>query len=31
MGESRALKIRKMLDTESKSKKKVDQKTLHDI
>jgi DNA excision repair protein ERCC-4 len=31
MGESRALKIRKMLDAESKSKKKVDQKTLHDI
>jgi len=31
MGESRALKIRKMLDTESKFKKKVDQKTLHDI
>jgi DNA excision repair protein ERCC-4 len=31
MGESRALKIRKMLDAENKSKKKVDQKTLHDI
>ena len=31
MGESRALRIRKMLDAESKSKKKVDQKTLHDI
>ena len=31
MGESKALKIRKMLDAESKSKKKVDQKTLHDI
>ncbi len=31
MGESRALKIRKMLDAESKSKKKVGQKTLHDI
>jgi len=31
MGESRAQKIRKMLDAENKSKKKVDQKTLHDI
>ena len=31
LGESRALKIRKMLDVESKSKKKTDQKTLHDI
>jgi DNA excision repair protein ERCC-4 len=31
MGESRAQKIRKMLDTENKSKKKTDQKTLHDI
>lgn len=31
MGESRALKIRKMLDAENKLKKKVDQKTLHDI
>lgn len=31
LGESRALKIRKMLDAESKSKKKTDQKTLHDI
>jgi ERCC4-type nuclease len=31
MGESRALKIRKILDAENKSKKKVDQKTLHDI
>jgi DNA excision repair protein ERCC-4 len=31
LGESRALKIRKMLDAENKSKKKTDQKTLHDI
>jgi DNA excision repair protein ERCC-4 len=31
LGESRALKIRKMLDNESKLKKKIDQKTLHDI
>lgn len=31
LGESRALKIRKMLDTESKYKKKTNQKTLHDI
>ena len=31
LGESRALKIRKMLDTDSKFKKKIDQKTLHDI
>ena len=31
MGESRAQKIRKMLDAENKSKKKADQKTLHDI
>ena len=31
MGESRALRIRKMLDAENKSKKKTDQKTLHDI
>lgn len=31
MGESRALKIRKMLDAENKLKKKIDQKTLHDI
>ena len=31
MGESRAQKIRKMLDAENKSKKKIDQKTLHDI
>jgi len=31
MGESRALKIRKMLDAENKLKKKVDQKTLHDV
>jgi DNA excision repair protein ERCC-4 len=31
LGESRALKIRKMLDAESKSKKKTNQKTLHDI
>jgi DNA excision repair protein ERCC-4 len=31
MGELRALKIRKMLDSENKFKKKVDQKTLHDI
>ena len=31
MGDSRALRIRKMLDAENKSKKKVDQKTLHDI
>jgi DNA excision repair protein ERCC-4 len=31
MGESRAQRIRKMLDAENKSKKKVDQKTLHDI
>ncbi|HKC78834.1 MAG TPA: ERCC4 domain-containing protein [Nitrosopumilaceae archaeon] len=31
MGESRAQKIRKMLDAENKSKEKIDQKTLHDI
>jgi len=31
LGESRALKIRKMLDAESKSKKRTNQKTLHDI
>ncbi|HWY35924.1 MAG TPA: ERCC4 domain-containing protein [Nitrosopumilaceae archaeon] len=31
MGELRAQKIRKMLDAENKSKKKADQKTLHDI
>jgi len=31
LGESRALKIRKMLDADSKSKKKTNQKTLHDI
>ncbi|HSB57403.1 MAG TPA: ERCC4 domain-containing protein [Nitrosopumilaceae archaeon] len=31
LGESRALKIRKMLDAESKLKKKIDQKTLHDV
>ena len=31
LGESRALKIRKMLDSESKFKKKTDQKTLHDV
>lgn len=31
MGESRAQKIRKMLDAENKSKKNADQKTLHDI
>jgi len=31
LGESRALKIRKMLDAENKSKKKIHQKTLHDI
>lgn len=31
LGESRALKIRKMLDVESKFKKKTNQKTLHDI
>jgi len=31
MGESRALRIRKMLDAENKLKKKADQKTLHDI
>ncbi|HYL65940.1 MAG TPA: ERCC4 domain-containing protein [Nitrosopumilaceae archaeon] len=31
VGESRAQKIRKMLDAENKSKKKVDQKTLHDV
>ena len=31
LGESRALKIRKMLDTESKHIKKINQKTLHDI
>lgn len=30
LGESRAIKIRKMLDAESKSKKKDNQKTLHD-
>ena len=31
LGESRALKIRKMLDSDSKFKKNTDQKTLHDI
>ena len=31
LGESRALKIRKMLDAENKLKKKIGQKTLHDI
>ena len=31
MGESRAQKIRKLLDTETKSDKKNNQKTLHDI
>lgn len=31
LGESRALKIRKMLDAESKHKKNSNQKTLHDI
>lgn len=31
VGESRALKIRKMLDAESKYKKNTSQKTLHDI
>ena len=31
LGESKALKIRKMLDTESKYRKKTNQKTLHDI
>lgn len=31
LGESRALKIRKMLDAESKHKKNLSQKTLHDI
>jgi DNA excision repair protein ERCC-4 len=31
VGESRALRIRKMLDAENKLKKKVDQKTLHDV
>lgn len=31
LGESRALKIRKMLDAESKYKKKTNQKTLHDV
>ncbi len=31
LGESRALKIRKMLDAESKYKKNTSQKTLHDI
>ena len=31
VGESRALKIKKMLDAESKYKKNISQKTLHDI
>jgi len=31
VGESRAQKIRKMLDAENKPKKKADQKTLHDV
>ncbi len=31
MGEARALRIRKMLDAESKYVKKINQKTLHDI
>lgn len=31
MGESRAQKIRKILDAESKNEKKTDQKTLHDM
>ena len=31
LGESRALKIKKMLDAESKYKKNISQKTLHDI
>ena len=31
LGESRALKIKKMLDAESKYKKNINQKTLHDI
>ena len=31
LGESRALKIRKMLDAESKYKKNLSQKTLHDV
>ncbi|HSD05444.1 MAG TPA: ERCC4 domain-containing protein [Nitrosopumilaceae archaeon] len=31
LGESRALKIRKMLDAESKLQKKINQKTLHDV
>ena len=31
MGEARAQKIRKILDTENKNVKKTDQKTLHDI
>ena len=31
VGESRAQKIRKMLDAENKPKKKIDQKTLHDV
>lgn len=31
LGQSRALKIRKMLDAESKHKKNLSQKTLHDI
>ncbi|MDE1728026.1 ERCC4 domain-containing protein [Candidatus Nitrosotalea okcheonensis] len=31
MGESRAQKIRKILDTKNKDEKKTDQKTLHDV
>ena len=31
MGESRAQKIRKMLDTDNRSSRKTDQKTLHDV
>ena len=31
MGEARAQKIRKILDTKNKNDKKTDQKTLHDI
>jgi len=31
MGEARALKIRKILDSKNKNEKKTDQKTLHDV